>query len=340
MTTETNSGEVLLSIKSVSKTYSVMNFMTIMRFRAPKRFAALRDVSFDLKEGEITALLGPNGAGKTTLATIIADLTRANFGSVTVAGVPVPEQSREAQRQTGYLTTNDRSFFWRLSGRKNLEFFATLHGFCHSDARRRAAEMLEQFNLTSQADLPFNTYSTGMKKRLGLARAFLHDPKVLVLDEATNGLDAKATEELLDLVRHQIKRNGKTVLWATHRVEEVEKLCDRAIVLIGGEVRFDGSSDLFLEVCRRHMRFTIEAFFSADHRVGLLELIQCLDLSINAEKTDGKIEISGVGDEHRLSSVLLAILNIGVLIYRIDRAPEPLHKLFEHLEGLGKNGGA
>ena len=336
MTEQTSSGEVLLSIKSVSKTYTAMDFMTLMRCRAPKRFTALREVSFDLKEGEITALLGPNGAGKTTLATIIADLNRANTGSVTVAGIPVPEQSREAQRQIGYLTTNDRSFFWRLSGRKNLEFFATLHGFCDSEARRRSAEMLEQFNLTSQADQLFNTYSTGMKKRLGLARAFLHDPKVLVLDEATNGLDAKATEELLELVKNHIKRNGKTVLWATHRVEEVERLCDRVIVLIGGQVRFDGSADLFLETCRRHMRFTVEVLLSADRRDRFLETIRFLELTIGAEKTDGKIGLSGVGDEHRLSSVLLAILNSGVLIYRVDRVPEPLHNLFDHFEDLGK----
>jgi len=249
----TDADDVLLSIKNVSKTYVVRNFAAIMRLRSPQQSIALRGVSFDLRAGEITALLGPNGAGKTTLATIIADLTRADSGQVTVAGVPVPERSREAQQQIGYLTTNDRSFFWRLSGRKNLEFFAALQGFRQAEARQRTTEMLERFKLTSHADRPFHTYSTGMKKRLGLARAFLHDPKEVILDEPTNGLDARSTAELLELVRSQLQRTGKPVLWATHRAEEVERLCDRVIVLIGGEKRFDGTSDLFQEISRRHM---------------------------------------------------------------------------------------
>ena len=289
MAPEMNGGEVLLSIDNVSKTYLLQNFATILRLRRPQRSIALRGVSFDLRAGEITALLGPNGAGKTTLATIIADLTRADDGQVTVAGVPVPERSREAQQHIGYLTTNDRSFFWRLSGRKNLEFFAALHGFSQAKARQRTDEMLERFNLTSQADRPFHTYSTGMKKRLGLARAFLHDPKVLLLDEPTNGLDAQSTAELLELVRHQIRRTGKTVLWATHRAEEVEKLCDRVIVLIAGEKCFDGTSELFQGISRRHMRFRVEVLPTIDDHPRFLALIRGLKLTVATEKADGKI---------------------------------------------------
>jgi len=336
MVLETDSGEVLLSIKNVSKTYVIRSFAAIMRLRPPQQSIALRGVSFELKAGEITALLGPNGAGKTTLATIIADLTRPDSGHVAVVGLPVPERSREAQRHIGYLTTNDRSFFWRLSGRKNLEFFAALHGFRRTEAHRRTAEMLERFKLTSHADRPFHTYSTGMKKRLGLARAFLHDPKVLLLDEPTNGLDAQSTEELLELVRHQIQRTGKTVLWATHRTDEVERLCDRVMVLIAGEKRFDGTSELFQAISRRHMCFGIEVLPPTDDCHRFIELIRALELTVATKNADGKLKISGTGDERQLSSVLSALIDSGAFIHRVEREPEPLHKVFSHLGGLGE----
>jgi ABC-2 type transport system ATP-binding protein len=317
MALEKNGSEVLLSLKNVSKTYFIHNFATIMKLRLPQQSVALRGVSFELRAGEITALLGPNGAGKTTLATIIADLTRADSGQVTVAGLPVPERSREAQQHIGYLTTNDRSFFWRLNGRMNLEFFAALHGFRQAEARQRTAEMLDRFKLTSQADRPFHTYSTGMKKRLGLARAFLHDPKVLLLDEPTNGLDAQSTEELLELVRHQIQRTGKTVLWATHRAEEVEKLCDRVIVLIAGEKRFDGTSEIFQDISRRHMRFSMELLPPAGDDCRFFELIRVLELTVATAKADGKLRVSGAGDERQLSSVLAALLDNGAFTHRV-----------------------
>ena len=245
MVPDMNGGEVLLSIDNVSKTYLLQNFATILRLRRPQRSIALRGVSFDLRAGEITALLGPNGAGKTTLATIIADLTRADDGQVTVAGVPVPERSREAQQHIGYLTTNDRSFFWRLSGRKNLEFFAVLHGFSQAKARQRTDEMLERFNLASQADRPFHTYSTGMKKRLGLARAFLHDPKVLqqldrlLRSSARDQLYARAPRffardlnKLLDFfgrtgfgfLPYSLRRGGAT--WHFHKYGSMALTCE------------------------------------------------------------------------------------------------------------------
>lgn len=325
----------LLRVEKVSKTYVIRNFASVLRLRPPYLLTALRSVSFSLNAGEITALLGPNGAGKTTLVNIMCDLTRADSGQVTVAGAPVPQESRDAQRHIGYVTTNERSFFWRLSGKKNLEFFAALHGYSSAEAKTRSADMLERFHLASEADRPFHTYSTGMKKRLGLARAFLHDPPVLLLDEPTNGLDAESTEDLVELVSLQIRRTGKTILWATHRADEVERLSDRVIVLVGGEVRFNGSADRFLDISRRHMCFSVELLPSPAVGVRLLELIPRLDLEVRGRKSDGKLEVTGVGDERRLSSVLATLIGAGIFIHRVERDPEPLHKVFSHLEDPG-----
>lgn len=331
------SGQSLLRVDNVSKTYVTHNFANLLGVRPQQYVRALHAVSFELRAGEITALLGPNGAGKTTLINIICDLTRADVGNVTVAGLSVPEEGLEAQRCIGYVTTNDRSFFWRLSGRKNLEFFAALQGYSPTETRRKVAEMLERFSLTAQADRPFHTYSAGTKKRLGLARAFLHGPAVLLLDEATNGLDARSTEELLELVKHEIRCSGKTVLWATHRAEEVERLCDRVIVLIEGRVCFDSTTDEFMQISKRHMGFMIEVLPPADGDHRFPELMRILEVTVSARKTGGILEVSGTGDEKRLSSVLAAILGGGARVRQVQRQREPLHKVFSHLETAGKD---
>lgn len=325
-------GPTLLRVDDLSKTYGLRDFATFLGMRPRHTTRALDAVSFELAEGQVTALLGPNGAGKTTLINIVCDLVRADLGAVTVAGLPVPGQGRAALRRIGYVTTNDRSFFWRLSGRRNLEFFAALQGYSIAESRRRAAAMLERFRLTADADRPFHGYSAGMKKRLGLARAFLHDPAVLLLDEPTSGLDALSMEELLELVRHEMQSARKTVLWATHRAEEVEKLCNRVIVLIEGRLHFNGGADEFIRISRRHQRFTIEVLPPSEGGSRFPELLETLELALGARKTDGVLEVTGAGDEKRLSSVLSAMLAADGRIRQVRREPEPLHKVFSHLK--------
>lgn len=330
--------KTLLKIEDVGKSFPARSLIDTLLGR-PKRYTkALGLVSFELKAGQVTALLGPNGAGKTTLINIICDLTRADSGSVTVAGLPVPGDSIRAQRQIGYVTTNDRSFFWRLNARRNLEFFAALQGYPAAEAARRSTEMLVRFNLAAAADRPFHTYSAGMKKRLGLARAFLHDPAILLMDEPTNGLDARSTEELLELVRLEVRAAGKTVLWATHRADEVERLCDRVIVLIGGEVYFHGSVDEFAGISKRHMGFVIEVLVQPEDEKQFPALAASLGLEAGARKADGGWGVSGVGDEAKLSAVLAALLGGGLLVRQVERQPEPLHKVFAHLEKTGNTG--
>jgi ABC-2 type transport system ATP-binding protein len=325
------SASSLLEVRGASKSYPVKSLKDLLLFRAPRRVQALRDVSIELQAGQIVALLGPNGAGKTTLINIICDLTRADSGSVNVAGVPVPHRSLEAQRLLGLVTTNDRSFFWRLTGRQNLEFFAALQGMPRRLARAGTREMLERFGLPTQADRFFNTYSAGMKKRLGLARALLHDPLVLLMDEPTNGLDAEAMEDLITLVKHEVRAAGKCVLWATHRVEEVERLCDRVIVLSGGRIRFDGGIDVFRERCTRRSGFEVEARVRPDQREQILALARSHGAEANATTSEDYIELSGIDDESRLSRVLAGILEGGGLVRRVERRADPLHEVFLQL---------
>jgi ABC-2 type transport system ATP-binding protein len=328
-------GSTLLRVRHVCKSYTTRSLGDVLRMRPARASPALRDVSFELQAGRVTALLGPNGAGKTTLINVLCDLSRADGGEVFVAGLPIPEAGRAARRLVGYASTNDRSFYWRLNGRHNLEFFAALQGFDREHSRALADEMLHRFDLSAHGDRFFHTYSAGMKKRLGLARAFLHDPPVLLLDEPTNGLDARSIEELLVMVREQIDASNKTVLWATHRTEEVERLCDDVIVLIDGRMHFDGSADAFLDISRRHMAFTIDALAPAVDGEGFAALAAELGLHSGPPGPEGNFDIDGVGDESHLSAVLVRLIGAGARVRQVARHAEPLHHVFTHLATLG-----
>lgn len=322
----------MLEIRDASKSYWVRNLKEVLLLRPRRRVPALDRVSLRLVPGQITALLGPNGAGKTTLINMICDLTRADTGSVTVAGFRVPKHGLEAQRRLGLVTTNDRSFFWRLTGRQNLEFFAALQGLPRRQARERSQELLDRFGLGDPADRLFHTYSAGMKKRLGIARALLHRPMLLLMDEPTNGLDAEATEDLLSLVKHEVGASGKSVLWATHRAEEVERLCDSVVVLNGGRVCFNGTVREFQRVARRGAGFTIEVRVAADQRETLRTLARSLGGELGALDSDGHALLTGIRDEAQLSELLRAILETSVPVTRVERLADPLHEIFETLK--------
>jgi ABC-2 type transport system permease protein len=158
-----------------------------------------------------------------------------------VEGIPLARE-REIKRLIGLVTSDERSFYARLSGRQNLEFFAALHGFARPAARERAAETLALVGLEAQADKPFQHYSTGMKQRLSIARALLARPRILLLDEPTRGLDPVAAGQLHHLIRDQLTRQqGLTVLFTSHNLEEVQRLCDRVAIMSGGRIRACGT---------------------------------------------------------------------------------------------------
>ncbi len=152
------------------------------------------------------------------------------------------------------------------------------------------------------------------------------------MDEPTNGLDARSTEELLELVQREVQAAGKTVLWATHRADEVERLCDHVVVLIDGQVFFHGSVDEFVGISKRHMGFMIEVLVQPEDEQQFSLLATSLGLAMGTRKTDGCLGVSGVGNEAKLSAVLAAMLGSGVLVRQVERQPEPLHKVFAHLE--------
>lgn len=202
---------------------------------------ALTDVSIDAAAGEIVAVLGRNGAGKSTLLKCLGGLVVPTRGRATVAGHDCARGGAQLRRDAVYVAGDARSFAWRLSGRANLEFFAALHGWGGAAARRRVGEALARVELDEAAAArAVGEYSTGMRQRLALARAFLGEPRVLLCDEPTAGLDPKAAAHLRTFLRG-LAADGRAVVLATHQLDEVRELAARAVVLDEGRVAWAGA---------------------------------------------------------------------------------------------------
>jgi ABC-2 type transport system ATP-binding protein len=203
-------------------------------------FSAVRDVDLTVERGEIFGLLGPNGAGKTTLTKMLCTLLLPSSGSATICGYDLVKQQAKIKQSIALISSEERSFYWRLSGRENLKFFAALYGLTAAYTKQRIPEVLELVHMTEAADRRFQEYSTGMKQRMALARGLLADPEIFFMDEPTKGLDPVAVRQLHEFIRDQLVSQGKTVILATHHLVEAEQVCDRVGIMHGGEMKACG----------------------------------------------------------------------------------------------------
>lgn len=220
------------------------------------RVHALERISLRAEPGEIIGIVGPNGAGKTTLLRVLAHVLEPDGGCIWLCGEKMTARAHRLRQQIGYVSSDERSFFWRLTGRQNLIFFASLYCVPRAHIGGRVSALLDRLDLQEKADLPFQSYSSGMRKRLALARALLHGPRLVLLDELTNSLDPLASRNVKRLVREYVSEgSGRAALWSTHRLEEITEMCDRAVVMERGTVRFCGSTCEFA----MHGRQTVDA---------------------------------------------------------------------------------
>jgi ABC-2 type transport system ATP-binding protein len=223
-----------------------------MRFPLPKRYrewiltpfkgrrvvTALSNASLEIQTGDRVAVMGPNGAGKTTLLKLIGGVLFPTAGEITVNGFNTVRDSAAARRSVGFVFNEERSFFWRLTGKQNLEFFGTLDNIAGDALRERIQYLIRLVGLETYADKMVSAYSSGMKQRLAVARALIADPDVLILDEPTRALDPVACDQIVDLILAELhQRAGKTLLIATHRPEEAMVLCNKVMIVHGGGVK-------------------------------------------------------------------------------------------------------
>ncbi|MEO0004784.1 MAG: ABC transporter ATP-binding protein [candidate division WOR-3 bacterium] len=198
---------------------------------------ALDRATLTLKQGELFGLLGPNGAGKTTLVRCIATLLIPDAGTIRIFGHDAFKESLFCRQCIGLLTSGERTLYWKLSARDNLRFFAALYGLTGKERDRRIEYLLELLGLKDVANERLERYSSGMKQKVSLARAMLHNPQVLLLDEPTLGLDPQFGRFIRRFIKEELnQKQGKTILLTTHYMDEADELCDRIAFINRGRI--------------------------------------------------------------------------------------------------------
>ena len=243
---------VAIAIQKLTKTFSVGKILQTLQKNPPKKGGTevLKGISLEVFQGEALGLLGPNGAGKTTLLEILSTLLLPTGGEATICGYDVVREAGQVRKVVSYCPSASENFYPRLTGMRNMEFFALLNNLSPREARRKIQTVLDLVGLEGGSDVPFQLYSEGMKHRLALARALLTDPELLLLDEPTRSLDPVLQGEIRKFLRERVvAKLGKTVLLVTHSLLEAEQVCDRLAILHRGQIVRIGTPEEIKKAC-------------------------------------------------------------------------------------------
>jgi ABC-2 type transport system ATP-binding protein len=313
--------ETILEVRNLVKTYGDLT--------------AVRDVNLAIQEGEILGLLGPNGAGKTTIISMITGLLEPTSGRITVDGLDLQTDTNAVKAKLG-LVPQELALYPTLSARDNLAFFGSIYGLGGKDLRERVDAMLEMVTLVERADEAIETYSGGMKRRVNIAAGLLHQPKVLLLDEPTVGVDPQSRNAIFEAVE-ALNRAGMTVVYTTHYMEEAQRLCHRVAIIDEGQIiALDTPTALI-----RSLGGGILVLGLEDPEAGpglgrvqaVVDRVTELSAVKSATRDDGHLKI----ETYRFQEALMAILDItnqlDVRITSMEKWEPNLESVFLHLTG-------
>jgi len=303
---------------------------------------ALDHVNLKVQTGELFGLLGPNGAGKTTLVKCLATILIPDEGTALVNGCDVLKETTMVRASIGLVVGGERTLYWKLTARDNLMYFASLYKMPRAEAKDRVNQLLETMGLLDRADERLEDYSTGMRQKIAIARALLHNPPVLLLDEPTLGLDPTFSRQMRSQIRDLCKDQGKTILLATHYMYEADELCDRIAIMNNGQIAaVDTSNRLkamvrekeLVEVACVNPPIGIEAELKSLCRdVDIVTLIQ----GDEAESTPARIKIIGEGAEESMGTIIDALRKKKVQITSLNVGMPTLEDAFIKLTGGAK----
>ena len=326
---------VAIAINQLSKTYPVpfARLKSWLRRKTKPPVEALREVSFEVRRGEIFGLIGRNGAGKTTLTKIVATLVQPTSGSVVVGGFDSVNDDVSVRMQIGLATAEERSFYWRLTAEQNLLFFARLYGMSTRAATERIAQLFEQLDLGEVARRRFGEISTGNKQRLAVARALLASPPVLLLDEPTRSLDPLAAASTRTLIKSLVTGDSPvTILFTSHNLAEVETLCDRVAIISRGRIRALGTAkDLRLKTSNNErIQMTVTGLTREVADEALRSALTGHEV-VQAAKAVA-ISFSRRAGDDLLDSALRAVQNLGGRVMAVESAQPTLLDALESYE--------
>lgn len=335
----TLSGDGLaINVEQLSKTYSEG-----LVFR--KNHPALRNVTLQVRAGEVFGLLGPNGAGKTTLIKVLLGILHPNRGQASV--LKMPAGSKAARRKIGYLPEN-LVFPRHHTGRSALYFYGRLSEMSDSEIAKRENELFELVDLKGRQHEAVRRYSKGMRQRLGLAQAMLHDPDLLILDEPTDGLDPMGRSQIRDVL-DQLKKRGKTVFLNSHILQEVELICDRVAIMAKGELRGIGTIDELIaqHADQRRGYLRMEVFANEARLRPFLEHygeFQCSritaspDAGLDSASELTRVDIRSI-DQTGVDQLIDRLRQEKISILRMERSRPSLEQVFMNIVSAASQGG-
>lgn len=219
---------------------------------------AVSALNLDIRQGEIFGLLGPNGAGKTTTTLMLLGLTEPTEGGAWIHGRDCTREPIEIKRMVGYLPDNV-GFYGDMTGRENLRFTGRLNGLPENLIEQRSTELLKRVGMEAAADQKAGTYSRGMKQRLGIADVLMKNPQVIIMDEPTLGIDPEGMRELMGLIQELAKEDGRTILISSHQLYQIQQICDRVGLFVGGELIACGRIDELADQVQQEGYHVLEA---------------------------------------------------------------------------------
>ena len=316
-----------INLKNISKTFVERTWRTTLGIGKPITVNALKNVSLSIPSGEIFGLLGPNGAGKTTLIKILSTLILPDSGSASVCDYDLVGQPEKVRNLIGFVNANERSFYWRLTGRQNMHFFATLWNLRNAEKARRIEDLLDLVGVKDKADVPFMKYSSGQQQRLSLARALLPDPKILLMDEPTRSLDPVAASEIRKFAKTDLAgKRGKTIIWCTHNLEEAREVCDTLAIIHKGSVMATGSLKQMQSLIQEKSLYYLK-IATQPH-----DLLKKIGIPVsNIVQNNGMMEIELVKEEAYIPAMLNHLVRQNIKIYACNRKDVPLESIFETL---------
>lgn len=274
---------------------------------------AVEEITLEVRRGELFGLLGENGAGKTTLIKMLSTTLLPTSGRASVAGYDVVAEAQAVRRVIGLVNGDERSFYWRLTGRQNLRYFAALYHVPRHVTADRVVDLLEMLGVAEIADERFSTYSTGIRQKFAIARGLLTQPRVLFLDEPTRALDPIAAEGLRRYIAdHIVGERGYTALLATHSLSEAESICDRVTIIRGGRVIASGSVHELTRSMRLAAVFEIIVSGPTLDIAKRISAVRGLPpVSVTDEGEQSKLEINIEAEDGDMNSLLRAVLDSG-----------------------------
>jgi ABC-2 type transport system ATP-binding protein len=324
----------VVQVENVRKVFTSVK-KKFLKVIEKKEFIAVEGVSFDIYKGEIFGLLGPNGAGKTTTIKMITGLLRPTSGRVLVNGLDVEKESSKALGQIGTVLAGDRSIYWKLTARENLEYFASLYGFSKKEAKLRAENILKKLDIMEKADETVEKFSTGMKQKVALGKALIPDAPVVLLDEPTLGLDPQSALNLREIIT-SLKNEGKTILLTTHYMEEADFLCDRIAIVDGGKIITLDTPDNLKKTISDVRSIKIEVNSISDEITSILkklESIKSVTVSYMEERNSYEVLIHHEEKENIVQEII-DFLGVNKISIRSMNVVTPsLEDVFIHLTG-------